>query len=239
MRKTCTVVSALLLLSALASPAGAQERRITFVVKGGLVSSDFGAVGLSAGPGGGTGVGALESFGRTSVGGGIGARVPLDGRWALQIEALLLRKLSAKVVEVVPSAAFGSGFVPVGSGVSDLEVPLLLRYEFGAGGTRPYAFAGPGLVLRLGSDLSGPGVENLVAQNLADRALPDQANRTDVTLGLGAGVDFGVDRAGGWNFEMRSSWGLRSLYGEIAEAPVPTRIDGRTRAFMALLGYRF
>lgn len=208
-----------------------------FVVKAGLVASDFAAGGLGAGTG--VSAGTVDTFGATSFGFGVSRRLALSDRFALQVEALFLRKASDATIAFEPFPGFGTAFGVVRSRADYLEIPLLVRYEFEVGNARPYGMAGPSVSFRMGSALTGDRFEELLGFGFVAEDLDDRMQSTDLVLSLGAGVDLGVDSPGGWTVELRSSWGLRKLFGSLDGEPVPTEIDARNRSFFAALGYRF
>lgn len=224
--------STLTLAVLFATPALAQEDGPSFVVKGGLVASDFYATG--------TDFGVLDtgSFGTMGFGAGVATRLPLGDRFALQAEALWLRKATDVAVQVEPFPQFGFSDLLVRLRTDYLEVPIMLRYELRAGDTRPYFFAGPAIAVKLASDVSGRQLDLFIDRGYAASPFGDHVRDVDTLLGLGAGVDFGVSRRGGGSVEVRASWGLQDVFS-FDDAPRPTRSRAKSRSYLLLVGYRF
>lgn len=225
------LVSLAICLSA-ASPALAQDAAPPVIVKAGLVASDFYAVGFGAGVDTG-------SFDVDGFGAGVATRVPLGGRFALQLEALWLRKAADVVVSVNPFPGFGFTDLGVRVRTDYLELPAMLRYELSAGDTRPYFLFGPAVAVKLSSDASGDLFETFIDRGYISPAFEDNVRAVDALLGVGAGADFAVSAAGGWSVEVRASWGLRGVFGSFDDAPRPTRSRAKNRSYMVLAGYRF
>jgi len=189
-----------------------------FRARAGLVLSGFGIFGSTSG----------------SVG---GARVPLGGRFSLQLEALYERKIGTMSFTFRPDflpPSFGLSGVALRTTIDYVEFPVTVRYDFLIDDVRPYLFGGAALAAKLNAstDVSGQRRLELIGAGPIDELV----HSTDITIVLGAGLEFTNSP---WGVEMRASIGLTSVF----ESPWPNgqRLESstKTRAGMLLVGYRF
>ncbi|MCJ7811737.1 PorT family protein [bacterium] len=72
---------------------------------------------------------------------------------------------------------------------SNIEIPVLLKYYLGSGGTRPYVMVGPTIGVLLGADLG----LNIMGIGF-DLHVKDLLNRIDYGIGFGGGLSLAVGR---------------------------------------------
>jgi len=222
------------LAAGLSGRAGADPPE--FRLRAGFVTSNFAVFGGTAGSIAGSSVEA-GGFGEPGFAIGFGARVPLSGRLSLQLGALYERKIGTM------SFTFRPDFLPPGFGLSGatirttidyVEVPVTVRYDFLVDYVRPYLFGGAALAAKLSASADARGQDFL--DRIGAGPIDELVHDTDVTIVVGAGVEFTNSR---WGFEMRASIGLTSVF----ESPWPNgqtlESSTKTRAFMLLVGYRF
>ena len=206
-----------------------------FRARAGLVMSGFGIFGSSSGGISGSAIDA-GGFGNAGFALGVGARVPLGGRLSLQGEAMYVRKAGTMGFTFQPDFLppnFGLTGINIQVSIDYIEFPVTLRYDLHVDHVRPYFFGGAALAAKLGAST------DLVTRDLLDRldvgAIDDLVHSTDVTIVLGAGVDFTNSP---WSAELRASLGLQGVFESTAGGQ---ELDSstKTRAFMLLVGYRF
>lgn len=157
----------------------------------------------------------LSTSVRTGVTGGGFVRFAIGKRFALQPEVLYTQK----GVEGEESGA------KITVELAYLEVPLLARYDFGAGTTRGYVFGGPSFALELDAvSKSSFGGES------HEEDIGDDVERFEFALVAGAGVEFGR-----FLVEGRYSEGLT----DIPKGDTDLDESLRSRTFAILAGIRF
>jgi len=207
-----------------------------FRARAGLVLSGFGIFGSTSGSVGGSTIDA-GGYGNPGFAIGVGARVPLGGRFSLQLEALYERKIGTMSFTFRPDflpPSFGLSGVALRTTIDYVEFPVTVRYDFLIDDVRPYLFGGAALAAKLNAstDVSGQRRLELIGAGPIDELV----HSTDITIVLGAGLEFTNSP---WGVEMRASIGLTSVF----ESPWPNgqRLESstKTRAGMLLVGYRF
>ena len=232
--RIASLLTAGALVAGLSGPATAEPP--AFHGRAGLVLSGFGIFGSTAGSVGGSTVEA-GAFGAPGFAIGFGARVPLSGRFSLQLETFYVRKIGTMGFTFRPDflpPSFGISGVTIRTTIDYVEVPVTVRYDFLFDNVRPYLFGGAALAMKLNASADARG-EDILDRIGAD-PIDELVHGNDVTIVFGAGLDFTNSR---WGFEMRGSLGLTSVF----ESPWPNgqtlESSTKTRAFMLLVGYRF
>lgn len=207
-----------------------------FRARAGLVLSNLGLFGSTAGSFAGSAVD-VGAFGAPGFAVGFGARVPLSGRFSLRLEALYVRKIGTMGFTFRPDflpPGFGLAGVTIQTTIDYVEFPVSVRYDFLVDNVRPYLFGGAALAIRLNASADTRGQD--ILDRIGAGPIDELVHRTDVTIVVGAGLEFTNSR---WGIEMRASIGLTSVF----ESPWPNgqtlESSTKTRAFMLLVGYRF
>ena len=193
MGKTTLRLLALLTAGGLVAPLQAQS----FAIKGGLTFATLSESDLS------------PNF-KNQTGFAAGIHLGLGGGgFVIQPEALLTQ-VGAGVEGTTTDGELQ---------ISYLQIPVNLRFNFGAGGITPFILGGPYAAFRLSCD-----VEDLLG-DCDDLDLGD----TDYGVDFGGGLKFG----GGLFIEARYNLGLKDI------SDVSQGFDVKQRAFMVLAGFEF
>ena len=145
-------------------------------------------------------------------------------RWSLQLDGLFVQKGGRENNEADP------GDLDDELSLQYLEFPVLLKFSFTRGGTRPELFVGPSLAFELGCtyDEFPDGTSDPV--DCADYGL--QTRSLDVGVTFGADVEIPLG-SGHFVIDGRGVVGLSSF--DDSEA----NLDFRNRILSIMVGYRF
>ena len=156
--------------------------------------------------------------------GGVSGTLRLAPRWSVQLDGLFVQKGGRENNDRDP------GDLDDELSLHYLEFPLLLKFSFTEGGTRPELFAGPSLAFELKCtyDAFPDGTSDPV--DCPDAGL--QTRSLDVGIAFGADVEIPVG-SGYLVIDGRGVVGLNSF--DDSEA----NLDFRNRILALMVGYRF
>lgn len=157
--------------------------------------------------------------------GGVSAAVRVGSRWTVQLDGLFVQKGGRENNDMDPDDAFDDELA-----LEYVEFPLLLKFSFTDGGTRPHIFAGPSLAFELACTYDAfPGGSSAPVE-CADAGL--QTRSPDLGIAFGADVEIPVG-FGHLVIDGRGIVGLASFDDSEAD------LDFRNRILALTFGYRF
>ena len=157
--------------------------------------------------------------------GGASGTFRFASRWAVQVDGLFVQKGGRENNDRDPDDPFDDELA-----LQYLEFPLLLKFAFTEGGTRPEVFVGPSFAYELGCtyDAFPDGASDPV--DCADAGW--QTRSLDVGIAFGADVEIPLG-SGHFVIDGRGVVGLSSF--DDSEA----NLDFRNRILALMVGYRF
>jgi hypothetical protein len=172
----------------------------------------------------------IDFSGRAGFGIGGVLDVRLSEKVALRLEPMYLQK-GAEYYET--DQQFGALKVAVKA--ANLEMPVLLKIDLGAGATRPYLIAGPTIGFALSSKFEFSALGNTIDIDI------DHAS-TELGLAFGGGVSFPVG-SGSFFVEGRYGLGLTDIVKddviEFMGEQSPVEVDVKTRGVQLMAGMTF
>lgn len=156
--------------------------------------------------------------------GGASGTFRIAPSWSIQVDGLFVQKGGKENSNKKP------GDIPDEFSAQYVSFPILLKYSFSTGGTRPELFVGPSLAFEVGCtyDAFPDGSSNPV--DCAEAGL--QTRSPDVGIAFGADVEIPLG-SGHFVINGRGVVGLRSF--DDSEAA----LDFRNRILALMVGYRF
>ena len=171
-----------------------------------------------------TGQDVFASQDRIGFIGGVSGKFRIASRWSVQVDGLFVHKGGGENNENDP------GDLDDELSLSYLEFPILVKFVFTDGGTRPGLFVGPALAFELQCtfDVFPDGSSDPV--DCAEDGL--QTRSPDVGIAFGADVEIPLG-SGHFVIDGRGVVGLNSI--DDSEA----NLDFRNRILALMVGYRF